>query len=251
MPTPCSSCQHHRGQHPAAIVLRDGGWREQKATPAPPSPPWVGASVATRRSNKATRRRRRRFRASLWSPRRGRARRSPAAAAHHSAPSRGASPAARIGGSAQQARHQLFQAAFGVAGCPGQGAPHAAPGRCSMMLPAVPGALCRLTPALRDTHTSLLLFSSFPFSSFILFSLSLFFPFSIFPPFIFFSSPLAALQALVTTRLHALKTPLLTMPTHPQTPRAAPQPRRLACFPRAAPRLPSRRRGHAGAAARR
>lgn len=45
----------------------------------------------------------------------------------------------------------------------------------------------------------------------------------------------------MTTRLHALKTPLLTMPTHPQTPRAAPQPRRLT---RASPeRVRASRRG--------
>lgn len=189
-PHPYSSRQHRRG-HPAAIVLRDGGWREQKATPAPPSPPWVGPSVATQRNNKATRRRRRRFRASLWNPRRGQ---SPAETRCSRPPQR-----TQPGG---------FPRGQDVRQRPARPAPALSGGVWRRRLPRARSAARRARAMLRDapgsarrpvqTDTSVKRHSRGSFAFFFLpfflfhplFSLSLFFfpfsIFSIFPPFFFF-----------------------------------------------------------------
>lgn len=82
------------------------GWRGQGDTPAPPSPGRVGASVATQGSGgrlcRDTERRHTEGAAAfrlLRGPRGGgRARRSPAATAHHRSPGRGGFPERRAGG---------------------------------------------------------------------------------------------------------------------------------------------------------
>lgn len=129
--------RHRGGQHPPACLC-PAPWRGDTGDTRTPSPPWVGASVATPGGDEGARRG---FRAALRTPEAGgRARRSPAAAAAHPgggllprtphppAPRRGAGreAAPRTPGTGATRRgHRARREAFGRAGCPGQGAPRA------------------------------------------------------------------------------------------------------------------------------
>ena len=168
---------HPWGQHQAAFALRN----EEGGTPAPPSPAWVGASVATQR----------RFRDTPRAPSLsglfgdtpqageepgGAPQQQPAeprcagqwqGRAHHSFTQpgcffRGRGAARETAPRVLQHRgYGVFHDAFCLASYTGREQrrtqrPHH--GRCSVILRAAPSAVCRLTPTLSDTQKRLFFF---------------------------------------------------------------------------------------------